>query len=68
MRVRAQALPALRAAVDEMVAEPANAKAKLHHLLARLAAQGQEIRAVYTTGHWLDVDSVEDVIAAGNFS
>jgi len=68
MRVRARALPALRAAVDEMAAEPANAKAKLHHLLARLAAQGQEIRAVYTTGHWLDVDSVEDVIAAGNFS
>jgi len=68
MRVRAKALPALRQGVGEMASDPANAKAKLHHLLARLAADGEEIRAVYTTGHWLDVDSVEDVIAAGSFS
>ena len=68
MRVRAAALPLLRAAVSAIVADPANRKAKLHQLLASLAADGKEIRAVYTTGHWLDVDSVEDVIAAGSFS
>jgi len=68
MRVRAAALPLLRAAVSAMAADPANRKAKLHQLLAALAADGKEIRAVYTTGHWLDVDSVEDVIAAGSFS
>jgi hypothetical protein len=26
------------------------------------------VRVLYTTGHWLDVDSLEDVIAAGSFS
>ncbi len=68
LRVRARALPALRAAVAELAAEPANRRAKLHHLLAALAKAGSDVRAVYTTGHWLDVDSIEDVIAAGSFS
>jgi len=26
------------------------------------------VRVVYTTGHWLDVDSLEDVLAAGSFA
>ncbi|MBT8422728.1 MAG: isocitrate lyase/phosphoenolpyruvate mutase family protein, partial [Gammaproteobacteria bacterium] len=68
MRVRASALPLLRETVAGLCADPAHRKAKLHHLLAELASSGQAIRAVYTTGHWLDVDSVEDVVAAGSFS
>ncbi len=68
MRVRARALPEFRSLVAAMAAEPANRRAKLHHLLAKMAADGGNVRAVYTTGHWLDVDSVEDVVAAGNFS
>ncbi len=68
MRVRSSALPLLRAAVSAISADPSNRKAKLHQLLAALAADGNDIRAVYTTGHWLDVDSIEDVVAAGNFS
>ena len=42
--------------------------AKLHHLLNSIAGKGGDIRVVYTTGHWLDVDSVEDVVAAGSFA
>ena len=68
MRVRAGAVAGLRTTVAELAADPANRKAKLHHLLAKLSQDGREIRVVYTTGHWLDVDSVEDVIAAGSFS
>jgi phosphoenolpyruvate phosphomutase len=68
MRVRAAALPKLRDKVASMAANPANRKAKLHHLLAGLTAAGEAVRVVYTTGHWLDVDSVEDVLAAGNFA
>ena len=67
MRVRANALPKLRDKVGAMLADPANRKAKLHHLLNELANTGEEVRVVYTTGHWLDIDSVEDVVAAGNF-
>jgi phosphoenolpyruvate phosphomutase len=62
------ALPVVRQRVDEMVANPANRKAKLHHLFEELVRRGQRIRVIYTTGHWLDVDSLEDLVAAGAFS
>jgi phosphoenolpyruvate phosphomutase len=51
-----------------MAAEPANRRAKLHHLLAELVRRGERVRVVYTTGHWLDVDSLDDVVAAGSFA
>jgi phosphoenolpyruvate phosphomutase len=62
------ALPVVRQRIDEMVANPANRKAKLHHLFEELVRRGQRIRVIYTTGHWLDVDSLEDLVAAGAFS
>ena len=68
MRVSAEAIPAFRAEVERLVANPDNRKAKLHQLLNEIAAKGGDVRVVYTTGHWLDVDSVEDVVAAGSFA
>jgi len=68
MRVAAAAVPAFRAQVNELAADPANRKAKIHHLLSAIAAKGTDVRVVYNTGHWLDVDSVEDVVAAGSFA
>ena len=49
-------------------AEPANRRAKLHHLLAELVRREQTVRVVYMTGHWLDVDSLDDVLTAGTFA
>jgi phosphoenolpyruvate phosphomutase len=66
--VRAGALPRFREAVEKMAAAPEYRRAKLHHLLNELVQQGEQIRVVYTTGHWLDVDSLEDVVAAGRFT
>lgn len=66
--VRAEALPRFREAVEKMAAAPENRQAKLHHVLSELVQQGEQIRVVYTTGHWLDVDSLEDVVAAGRFT
>jgi phosphoenolpyruvate phosphomutase len=68
LKVSARALPRLRDAVAGMAAVPSNRRAKLHHLLTELVARGERVRAVYTTGHWLDVDSVADVVAAGQFA
>jgi phosphoenolpyruvate phosphomutase len=68
LKVSAAALPRLRSVVAGMAAQPANRMAKLHHLLAELVKRGERIRVVYTTGHWLDVDSIEDVVAAGSFT
>lgn len=68
IRVSKPALPGFRAKVAELAAQPNMRKAKLYHLLAALAADGESIRVVYTTGHWLDIDSLEDLVAAGSFS
>jgi phosphoenolpyruvate phosphomutase len=68
LKVSARALPRLRAVVSEMAAKSANRQAKLHHLLTELVARAERVRVVYTTGHWLDVDSLSDVLAAGRFA
>jgi phosphoenolpyruvate phosphomutase len=68
LRVGAKALPRFRAVVREMAAHGENRRAKLHQLLTDLVRRGEKIRVVYTTGHWLDVDSLADVLAAGRFA
>jgi phosphoenolpyruvate phosphomutase len=68
LRVASNALPEFRTRVKQMLADDANRKAKLHHLLNALAAEGASIRVVYTTGNWLDIDSLDDVVAAGSFA
>ena len=40
---------------------------KLPDLLQLLIADGVAVRVIYTTGHWLDVDSVEDVVVGAAF-
>ena len=50
-----------------MLGEDGGEERKLHHLLDRLVREGEEIRVIYTTGHWLDVDTVDDVVSAGRF-
>jgi phosphoenolpyruvate phosphomutase len=68
LKVNARALPRLRLVVREMAVQPGHRKAKLHHLLTELVARGERVRVVYTTGHWLDVDSLADLLAAGRFA
>ena len=68
MKISAAALPRFRAAVIALLAQPKNRKAKLHHLLTELVRSGERVRVIYTTGHWLDIDSLEDVVAAGSFA
>ncbi len=40
---------------------------KLPDLLQLLIADGAKVRVIYTSGHWLDVDSVEDVVVGAAF-
>ena len=42
-------------------------KLKMPDVLKGLVKAGHEVQVVYTTGHWLDVDSVNDVIQASSF-
>ena len=68
LKVSASAMPAFRTAVAELLDDAENQNAKLYQLLMELIARGQEVQVVYTTGHWLDVDSLDDLIAAGSFT
>ncbi|MBM4376864.1 MAG: phosphoenolpyruvate mutase [Deltaproteobacteria bacterium] len=40
---------------------------KIPDLLRQLAKDGHEVRVLYTTGHWLDVDAVEDLVLGASF-
>ncbi|MGE0029875.1 MAG: phosphoenolpyruvate mutase [Steroidobacteraceae bacterium] len=68
LRVASGSLPKFRAVVAALVASPAYRQAKMLAVLAGLMRQGERIRVIYTTGHWLDVDSLEDVLAASEFA
>ena len=51
----------------ELLADPANRKAAISRLLQELLKRQYPIRVLYTVGHWLDINSIEDVVQAGNF-
>ena len=57
----------LQTILATMMADPANRKAGIPHLLQELLKRGHPIRVLYTVGHWLDINSLDDVIQAGNF-
>lgn len=53
--------------IVDMLADPHNQKAGIPQLLQELLRRGYSIRVLYTAGHWLDINSLEDVVQAGNF-
>ncbi len=53
--------------ISEMLAQPGNRKATIPQLIQELLKRQQPIRVLYTVGHWLDINSLEDVVQAGNF-
>ncbi len=57
----------LRKAVAETLAARDGRMAKIPDLVNALIASGHKVRALYTTGNWLDIDSLEDVVLAGMF-
>jgi phosphoenolpyruvate phosphomutase len=57
----------LQAILAEMVADPANRKAGIPVLLQELLKRQLSVRVLYTVGHWLDINSLDDVVQAGNF-
>ncbi len=57
----------LQTILATMMADPANRKAGIPHLLQALLNRQQPIRVLYTVGHWLDINSLDDVVQAGEF-
>ncbi len=51
----------------ELLTDPANRNAPISLLLQELLKRQYPIRVLYTVGHWLDINSIEDVVQAGSF-
>jgi len=67
LKVSPRAATLLTDIIVEMLAMPANRKAGIPQLLQELLTRQYPIRVLYTAGHWLDINNLEDVVSAGNF-
>ncbi|MDP6024120.1 MAG: phosphoenolpyruvate mutase [Alphaproteobacteria bacterium] len=67
LKISAQAFTVLRKTLDELLANPDNQLLGMPDLINKLMEEGNNVRAIYTTGNWLDIDTVQDLVAAGNF-
>ena len=47
--------------------EGSNKKANIPDLMNKLIEKGLKINVIYTSGHWLDIDSLDDLIKASYF-
>jgi phosphoenolpyruvate phosphomutase len=68
LKVSARALPMVKEVLDRLVASPAGRLRKMPLLLNELVCLDHPVRVLYTSGHWLDVDSLEDIGQARIFS
>lgn len=57
----------LREALEQLRQRPDFARLSMADLFNHLLARGQSIRVLFITGHWLDVDSMEDLARAQAF-
>ena len=67
LKVSPAAATYLTGVIAELLAQPENRKAGIPRLLQELLKRNYPIRVLYTAGHWLDINSLEDVVQAGNF-
>ena len=67
LKISESMVPRVREAARAVIESMGQRDAKLPDLINALVASGAEVRALYTTGHWLDVDSLDDLLHAGNF-
>ncbi|MGD8728886.1 MAG: NTP transferase domain-containing protein, partial [Gemmatimonadota bacterium] len=67
LKVSGEAVPRFRDMVADICSGPDGQAATIPTLLKRLVSGGEKVRVLYNTGHWLDVDSLDDILAAGDF-
>jgi len=67
LKISSKILPKVCEALDQLLEKPENKMAQIPVLINHLNQNQLPVRVIYTTGHWLDIDSIEDVVNAGNF-
>lgn len=67
LRLSSSAVSEMNVILSEILADPANRKFGIPQLLQEMLRRRYPVRVLYTVGHWLDINSIEDVVLAGNF-
>ena len=67
LKVSAAGTKQLYVLLHELLATPENRKAGMAMLFQELLRHNQPIRVIYTVGHWLDINNMDDVVQAGSF-
>jgi phosphoenolpyruvate phosphomutase len=67
LKIAPRALGAVRELTQDLLLKSSEGRPTLARLLNGLVAGGLEVQVAYTSGNWLDVDSLYDVIQAGKF-
>ena len=68
LKVSAKGFAIVKTTLNELLSHPDQQQFKMPDLINTLIEDGNIVRVIYTTGHWLDIDTVQDLIAAGNFN
>jgi len=66
-KVSAHGVTQLQEVLSELLVNPAHRKAGMATLFQELLRKNYPIRVLYTVGHWLDINSLDDVVQAGSF-
>ena len=66
-QVSAKGASHLQELLPRLLAAPENRKAGMVTLLQELLKNNEPIRVLYTVGHWLDINNLDDVVQAGSF-
>lgn len=67
LKVSPNAAEQTQTMLQDILADPANKKAGMSQLFKALLSRNVSVRVLYTVGHWLDVNSLEDLVQAGQF-
>lgn len=67
LKVSPKAAEQLHAILQDVLADPAHKKAGMSQLFKALLSRNTSVRVLYTVGHWLDINSLEDLVQAGQF-
>ncbi len=67
LKVSASGASQLLELLPKLLVAPDNRKAGMATLFQELLKEQQPIRVIYTVGHWLDINNLDDLIQAGSF-
>ena len=67
MKMNARGSAQVKAALQELAGRADFRQLRFDHFFKHLIEQQQRVQVLYITGHWLDVDDLEDLSRAQTF-